>query len=75
MEWLKDTAVTGEAVLEQSEVGDGSIVELKPKCNGTLKARITDNMTVVVEGDPWLEARIGKLGPRSAVKVINTIEK
>ncbi len=75
LECLKDTDVTVEAVLEQCQMDVGSIVNLKPNDIVTLNARITDNITLVVEGDPWFEAKFGKLGPRSAVKVINTIEK
>ena len=53
----------------------GAIMNLRPNDVITLNTRITDNIILRVEGDPWYEAKFGNLGTRTAVKVINIIEK
>lgn len=75
LEYLKDSDVTMEAVLDNCQMDLGSIMNLKENDVITLNSRISDNITLLVEGSPWFEAKFGKIGSRTAVKVINTIEK
>lgn len=75
LEYLKDSDVTMEAVLDNCQMDLGSIMNLKENDVITLNSRISDNITLLVEGSPWFEAKFGKMGSRTAVKVINTIEK
>ena len=75
LEYLKDSDVTMEAVLDSCQMDLGSIMSLKPNDVISLNRKITENITLMVEGNPWFEAKFGKMGTRTAVKVINTIEK
>lgn len=75
LEYLKDSNVTVEAILDSCYMDLGSIMNLKPNDIIGLNRKITDNITLMVEGSPWFEAKFGKMGTRTAVKVINTIEK
>ena len=74
LEYLKESDVTMEAVLDSCQMDLGSIVNLKPNDVITLNRRISDNITVMVEGSPWFEAKFGKVGTRTAIKLIDNID-
>lgn len=75
LESLEETEVTVEAVLDQCQMDVGALMNLRPNDVITLNARISDNIKLVVEGEPWYEARFGSLGSRAAAKVVERIDK
>lgn len=74
MESLKDSDVMVEALLESCEMDLGSLMNLRVNDVISLNTHISDNITVLVEGTPWCEAKYGKLGSKTAIKVVDTIK-
>ncbi|MCI8600834.1 MAG: flagellar motor switch protein FliM [Oscillospiraceae bacterium] len=72
-DYLKQSDLEIAAVLDQCEMDLGDILRLQVNDVVALNRKISDDISVTVEGAPWYTARIGQTDTKKAVKLVDSL--
>ncbi len=75
METIKQSDLEIGAVLDRFEMSLEDILQLQVQDVIALNKKIDDNIDIMVEGDPWYHAKLGKSKLKKSIKLIDTIAK
>ena len=75
METIKQSDLEIGAVLDRFEMSLEDILQLQVQDVIALNKKIDDNIDIMVEGDPWYHAKLGKSKLKKSIKLIVTIAK
>ena len=74
MDYLKQSDLLVEAVLDQCQMSFGDVLQLQVNDVIALNKKIDADICVTVDGIPWYNARLGESKMNKAVKLIDAIE-
>lgn len=75
METIKQSDLEIGAVLDRFEMSLEDILQLQVQDVIALNKKIDDNIDIMVEGEPWYHAKLGKSKLKKSIKLIDTIAK
>ena len=73
MDYLKQSDLLVEAVLDQCQMTFGEVMALQVNDVISLSKRIDSDIFVTVDGVPWYNARLGESRSKKAVKLVDSI--
>lgn len=71
MDYLKQSELELNVLLDQCSMTLGDVLQLQTGDVVALHKRIDSDISVLVEGLPWYQARLGELDMRKAVKIVD----
>lgn len=75
MEYIKQSDLLVEAVLDQCEMTYGEVLALQVNDVIALNKQIDSDICITVDGVPWYYARLGESKSKKAVKLVDAIAK
>lgn len=75
LNYLKESDLEIEAILDVCQMGLSDIAHLQKNDVIALNQKISDDIIVNIEGIPWLTARVGEVGQKKALKVVEILGK
>ena len=73
MDYLKQSDLIVEAVLDQCQMTVGDVLQLQVNDVIALNKRIDSDISVTVDGVPWYNARLGESKTKKAIKIVDSI--
>lgn len=71
LDYLKQSDLGIDVVLDQCQMTLGDVLQLQQGDVVALNKRIDSDISVLVEGLPWYQARLGELDMKKAVKIVD----